>query len=109
VFTIYLAKPDLVTGGPLGEAFQATVATSFDGVVRQVEWKYLEGYRYHTKTNEKRTPITTAQLKDFAEVNGGTYSPPKADGTIGSAEFKTKQGTIQILAIGAGDVVVQLK
>lgn len=56
----------LLVGGPLGEAWDATVSVSPHGTVWRVEWRYVQGLRLHTRTGERSTTITLAQIQALA-------------------------------------------
>jgi len=105
-FSYNIATPsNLVTSGPLGESEAAMVYFGSDRRVQRVEWKYPEGYRFHTRTHESRTEITREQIEALA--GGGPITTRKMDGIADAKfyDFDLKTCHVQVWYLGAGSEV----
>ena len=83
VYSAVSDSTNLLDAGPFGEAGGATVYFAADRRVQRVEWKYLDGYRYHKRTHENRTRITAEQIEALADRSPITTTkleglPPEA-------------------------------
>jgi hypothetical protein len=107
-FVYYGASTNnLVAGGPLGEAREVHVYFTPDRKVLSVEWRYEEGYRYHTRTHEDRTAITKEQIEALAGRSPITFrkiqgNPPDAK----IYEFDVNKIHVEVWYLGPGSEVL---
>ena len=103
IYTLVSDNQNLLNGGPLGEAGSVTVYFAADRRVQSIEWKYIDGYRYHKRTNESRTKITKEQIEALAGTSPITTS--KLEGGLPADakvyDFEVNGLAIRVLYLGS--------
>jgi hypothetical protein len=100
---------NLLDGGPLGEAGSVTVYFAADRKVQRVQWKYTDGYRYHKRTQESRTPITKEQIEALAgksPVTTTKLQAPPPDAEV--YDFEISDVQVRIFYLGTGNEVTAM-